>query len=146
MIIVGIDIAKRNHEATVIDESGKTLGRLSFANSNSGGEKLLSFIEQNNSDNDMVVFGMEATGHYWLSLYSFLIERDFTVYVINPIQSDGLRNLYIRKSKNDLKDSFIIAEIIRFGRFTDTQLADENTLALKQLCRYRLISWIRLLS
>jgi transposase len=94
----------------------------------------------------MVVFGMEATGHYWLSLYSFLIERDFTVYVINPIQSDGLRNLYIRKSKNDLKDSFIIAEIIRFGRFTDTQLADENTLALKQLCRYRLISWIRLLS
>lgn len=137
MIIVGIDIAKRNHEATVIDESGKTLGRLSFANSNSGAEKLLSFIEQNNSDNDMVVFGMEATGHYWLSLYSFLIERDFTVYVINPIQSDGLRNLYIRKSKNDLKDSFIIAEIIRFGRFTDTQLADENTLALKQLCRYR---------
>lgn len=146
MIIVGIDIAKRNHEATVIDESGNILGRLGFANSNSGGEKLLSFIAQNNSDNDMVVFGMEATGHYWLSLYSFLIERDFTVYVINPIQSDGLRNLYIRKSKNDLKDSFIIAEIIRFGRFTDTQLADENTLALKQLCRYRLISWIRLLS
>lgn len=137
MIIVGIDIAKRNHEATIINESGDILGRLSFANSSSGGEKLLSFIEQNNSDNDMVVFGMEATGHYWLSLYSFLIERDFTVYVINPIQSDGLRNLYIRKSKNDSRDSFIIAEIIRIGRFTDTQLADENTLALKQLCRYR---------
>lgn len=137
MIIVGIDIAKRNHEATIINESGDILGRLSFANSSSGGEKLLSFIEQNNSDNNMVVFGMEATGHYWLSLYSFLIERDFTVYVINPIQSDGLRNLYIRKSKNDSRDSFIIAEIIRIGRFTDTQLADENTLALKQLCRYR---------
>lgn len=137
MIIVGIDIAKRNHEATIIDEYGKILGRVGFTNSNSGGDKLLGFIVQNNPNNDTVVFGMEATGHYWLALYSFLVEKDFTVYVINPIQSDSLRNLFIRKSKNDARDSFVIAEIIRIGRFTNTQLANENTLALKQLCRYR---------
>lgn len=36
-----------------------------------------------------LVIGMEATGHYWLSLYSFLYEKDFKIYVINPIQTDG---------------------------------------------------------
>ena len=50
------------------------------------------------------------------------------MHVINPIQSDSLRNLYIRQTKNDSKDSFIIAEVIRFGRFTTTNLSDENIL------------------
>ena len=136
-MIIGIDIAKRNHEATAIDDAGQILGRITFANSNAGAAKLLDFIARLKSEDEKVVFGMEATGHYWLAIYSYLVERDFDVCVINPIQSDSLRNLFIRKTKNDQRDSFIIAEIIRFGRYTETQLSDENTLALRQLCRYR---------
>jgi transposase len=136
-LIIGIDIAKRNHEATAIDDAGQILGRITFANSNAGAAKLLDFIARLKSEDEKVVFGMEATGHYWLAIYSYLVERDFDVFVINPIQSDSLRNLFIRKTKNDQRDSFIIAEIIRFGRYTETQLSDENTLALRQLCRYR---------
>ena len=94
-------------------------------------------VTKNIGDND-VVFGLEATGHYWLSLYSFLLEKGYVINVINPIQSDSFRNLYIRQTKNDTKDSFIIAEVIRFGRFTTTQLADEKILSLRQLCRFRL--------
>ena len=81
---------------------------------------------------------MEATGHYWVSLYSYLIDLGFTVYVINPIQSDAFRKMYIRQTKNDSKDSFIIAQIMRFGEFSTTSLADEDILALRQLSRYRL--------
>lgn len=62
--------------------------------------------------------------------------KGYTVYVINPIQSDSLRSMYIRQTKNDSKDSFLIAEVIRFGQFTTTTLADENLLAMRQLCRY----------
>lgn len=80
---------------------------------------------------------MEATGHYWLSLYSYLLELGFTVYVINPIQSDAFRKMYIRQTKNDSKDSFIIAQIMRFGEFSTTSLADEDIIALRQLFRYR---------
>lgn len=87
--------------------------------------------------NEPVVFGMETTGHYWYSIYSFLKSKDFTVYVINPIQSNSIRSLFIRQTKNDSKDSFLIAEVIRFGQFTTTSLADENLLAMRQLCRYR---------
>nr|WP_243122416.1 IS110 family transposase [Clostridium septicum] len=42
---------------------------------------------------------MEATGHYWLSLYSALIDFGFNVVVINPIQSDAFRKMYIRQTK-----------------------------------------------
>lgn len=57
--------------------------------------------------------------------------------VENPIQSNNIRSLFIHQTKNDSKDSFLIAEVIRFGQFTTTSLADENLLAMRQLCRYR---------
>jgi len=57
--------------------------------------------------------------------------------VINPIQSDSLRNLYIRVTKNDRKDSFLVAEVLRFGRFTETRLADEPMIQLRELSRMR---------
>lgn len=139
MIIVGIDIAKRVHSASIVHQSGEARGKaFSFPNTNEGVDKLLQQIKRNNSDNEEIVFGMEATGHYWLALYSRLLSEGYTVYVINPIQSDSLRNLFIRQTKNDLMDSFLIAEVIRFGRFSETALAEPDMFALRQLCRYRL--------
>ncbi|MDS0525927.1 IS110 family transposase [Clostridium sp. SHJSY1] len=138
MYIVGIDIGKNNHETTIIDETGVIIAKsLRFSNSHNGANKLIEYITKNIGDSK-VTFGLEATGHYWLSLYSFLLEKNYTINVINPIQSDSFRNLYIHQTKNDTKDSFIIAEVIRFGRFTTTQLADDKLLSLRQLCRYRL--------
>ena len=137
MYIVGIDIGKNHHEASIIDENGTLIGRpLRFSNSHKGADRLMEYIMKH-TENKSFLFGMEATGHYWYSIYSFLKSQDFTVYVINPIQSDSLRKLYIRQTKNDSKDSFLIAEVIRFGQFTTTSLADENLLAMRQLCRYR---------
>lgn len=96
----------------------------------------MSFIF-NNIGNSPCVFGMEATGHYWYPIYSFLKAKGYTIYVINPNQSDSLRKMYIRQTKNDSIDSFLIAEVIRFGQFGTTSMADENILAMRQLCRYR---------
>lgn len=139
MLIVGIDIAKRKHEATIINSSGDIIGKsFAFDNSTAGATFLLEKINTMNTNNEPIAFGMEATGHYWLALYSRLLDDGFTVHVINPIQSDALRNLYIRKTKNDSKDSFIVAETIRFGRFSETVLADSDLLALRQLCRFRM--------
>ncbi|WP_279222194.1 IS110 family transposase [Clostridium septicum] len=42
---------------------------------------------------------MEATGHYWLSLYSALIDFGFNVVVINPIQSDAFRKCTLDRLK-----------------------------------------------
>ena len=134
MLHIGIDIGKHNHQATFLDESGKELCKsVKFSNSNDGVNKLLSKI----SNLKEAIFGLEATGHYWLPLYCNLVSKGLKVLVLNPIQSDSLRNLYIRKTKTDKKDSFIIAEILRIGRFPQTQLADEQVLKLQTLSRLR---------
>ncbi|MDT8900431.1 IS110 family transposase [Anaeroselena agilis] len=138
MLICGVDIGKNHHEASIIDQDGRLLAKsLRFANSTPGAQSLLSYIESHNRNREVVVIGMEATGHYWLSLYCFLFDAGFQVNVINPIQSDAVRNLFLRKTKNDAKDSFLIAETIRIGRFSNTSLADEDMLSLRQLCRHR---------
>jgi transposase len=135
-LFVGIDIAKYKHQAAFIDAGGaKIASDLSFENTSEGFD-LLSLV-LNGFDKDQTVIGLEATGHYWLALYSFLADNGWTVKVINPIQSDALRNMYIRKTKTDRLDSFIIAEVLRFGRYTETILADEKLTQLKELSRCR---------
>lgn len=137
MYIVGIDIGKNHHEASIVSPEGKQIGRsLRFATTHKGADSLMSFIFKN-IGNSPCVFGMKATGHYWYPIYSFLKAKGYTIYVINPIQSDSLRKMYIRQTKNDSIDSFLIAEVIRFGQFGTTSMADENILAMRQLCRYR---------
>ena len=137
MYIIGIDIGKNHHEASIVSPEGKQIGHsLRFATTHKGADSLMSFIF-NNIGNSSCIFGMEATGHYWYPIYSFLKASGYTIYVINPIQSDSLRKMYIRQTKNDSIDSFLIAEVIRFGQFTTTSMADENILAMRQLCRYR---------
>ena len=137
MYIVGIDIGKNHHEASIVSPEGKQIGRsLRFATTHKGADSLMSFIFKN-IGNSPCVFGMEATGHYWYPIYSFLKAKGYTIYVITPIQSDSLRKMYIRQTKNDSIDSFLIAKVIRFGQFGTTSMADENILAMRQLCRYR---------
>lgn len=137
MYIVGIDIGKRHHEATVIDSLGNVQGKsLRFVNSHTGFCKLLELVRKI-AGAEEAVFGMEATGHYWLALYTHLRQEGYTVHVINAVQSDALRGMYIRQAKNDSRDSFIIAEVIRFGRFCETSVAPSDLHALRELCRHR---------
>lgn len=138
MFFVGIDIAKNSHEAAVIDESGNVVVKpFKFANSLDGFEKFLASVQGISADLSVFEFGMEATGHYWLNLYTKLTDYNVVVHVINPVQSDALRGLYIRKTKNDAKDAFIIAELIRFGKYSQTTLSDPDLLSLRELTRQR---------
>lgn len=138
MLYLGIDVGKRNHVASLIDENAKVLFKaFSFSNTTDGANGLLEKLSVH-TDKNNVEIGMEATGHYWLSIYSFLIEKDFTVHVVNPIQTDGWRKgTEIRKRKTDIIDSILIADLIRYGDFNETSLSDEEMLSLRNLSRFR---------
>ena len=139
MYYCGIDIAKYKHEATIIDADGTALlDSITFSNSKEGCERLPALFERLNISRTDLLIGMEATGHYWLSVHGYLLEQNFEVKVINPIQSEAFRKMYIRQTKNDSKDSFIIAQIMRFGQFSTTTLSEEVIVAMRQLSRYRL--------
>lgn len=139
MLYLGIDIAKNNHVASLMNEDGKTLFKaFSFTNTSDGGEALLSKLESFSRNTSDFVIGMEATGHYWLALYSFLFDNEFTIHVINPIQTDGWRKgTEIRKRKTDIIDSLLIADLIRYGSFVETSLSNEDMFSLRNLTRFR---------
>lgn len=139
MLYLGIDIGKRNHVASVMDGEGKILLKgFSFQNNTYGAEKLLERLTQFSPSPIDFIVGMEATGHYWLAIFSFLEANHFLIHVINPIQTDGWRKgTEIRKRKNDIIDSVLIADLIRYGSFVETTLSDENIFSLRQLSRYR---------
>ena len=139
MFYVGIDIGKRNHVASMMDNGKNAVFKaFSFTNTTEGGESLVAQIERFAPEKSEVSVGMEATGHYWLSLYSFLLARGYLIHVINPIQTDGWRKgVEIRKRKTDDIDSLLIADLIRYGDFVETRLADEAIQSLRTLTRFR---------
>lgn len=139
MFYLGIDIGKNTHVASVMDASGKTvLKAFSFSNSIVGAQALLQRLNDSNIFPTVTKVGLEATGHYWLSVYSFLVEQGFSLHVINPIQTDSWRKgTHIRKHKTDIIDSLLIADLIRYGNFMETSFSSQDLIALRNLSRFR---------
>ena len=138
MFIVGIDIAKHTHQASVMNPDGSLIGKsIKISNTSLGFEAFIAKLKDIDPDLSHFEFGMESTGHYWLNLYTHLSDLGCIVHVINPVQSDALRGLYIRQTKNDIKDSAIIADVIRIGRYCETTVSDDKMLALRDLTRQR---------
>ena len=139
MLYLGIDIGKNNHVASMLNENGKPVFRaFTFPNTTEGAISLLEKLKSCQANAETVEIGMEATGHYWLALYSFLVEHHFVIHVVNPIQTDGWRKgAEIRKRKTDIIDSVLIADLIRYGSFVETSLANEDVMSLRNLSRFR---------
>ena len=93
MFYLGIDIAKVNHVASLIGEDGSVVVKaIKFTNSNEGLQKLIDSISE--YDQSQIYCAMEATGTYWLSLFSALTDKDFNVSVFNPYQIKSFRGAY----------------------------------------------------
>ena len=135
MFYLGIDIGKSFHVASLIDDKKNVIFKgFQFKNTTGDANLLLQKI----TPYQEIEIGMEATGHYWLALYSFLVKNNYVVHVVNPIQTDSWRHsTKIRPHKTDKIDSLIIADFIRYGEFSETSLASEEILEIRNLSRFR---------
>src|SRR5699024_12541671 len=139
MFFIGIDIGKRHHEAGLINDKGDHVGNtIRFANSKDGSQKLLQFINQYKLTPDNSVVGLEATGHYWLSVFSFPHKLGFKTTVFNPLQSHALRQFYIRKTKTDVRDAYLIVQVIRIDSPDATRYLRDVLLEITPLARLRI--------
>ena len=140
MFNVGSDIAKRGQVAAVVDANGKLLvASLRFSNTADGFAKLLTRLEKAGVTGEAALVGMEATGHYWLALFDFLCSQGYKVAVINPIQTSAFRKVEtVRKVKTDAVDAVLIADLVRFKAFEPSAMADEATVGIRDLARFRM--------
>jgi len=135
VIAVGIDIAKRTHEACFMGQDGRQLGKgRRFHNNRRGVRALLDDLQQLP---EPVTIGLEATGHYWLAVHDELVRAGHTVQVLNPLQTHAYRKTTIRKLKTDRQDAWLIADVVRIGRGRAAYVPDETILQLRELTRFR---------
>jgi len=133
MYYLGIDIAKNNHVASLIDSSGNVaIKTIKFTNDSAGYQKLVVNILNVASAKDEVMVAMEATGHYWLSLFSALVDDGFDVSVYNPFQIKSFRGAFHnRNQKTDVIDAIIIANYIRTFGSSTTHIPSDSVMSLK---------------
>ncbi len=89
MFYCGMDVAKRKHAVAILDEKGLAHKPVfEVENTQAGLTFLVDTLKQVDGE---VMVGLEATGHYWLSLYDVLTQNNFPVAVINPLQISAYR-------------------------------------------------------
>ncbi len=135
MYYCGIDVAKRKHSAMVLNEKAETQQQnFTFKNDRDGFDKLLSLLKPFSGE---LIAALEATGHYWLSLYECLSTANYPVVVLNPLQVHAYQRSGIRKRKNDRIDSFWIADYARVSNQEATVKQAPELMQLRDLTRFR---------
>ena len=61
---------------------------------------------------DSFTRGFESLVPYGNSLVKFLVNKFYKVCVINPIQTSTMRKNFLRKTKTDIVDTYIIIKIL----------------------------------
>ena len=136
--VAGIDVGKRFSEMAILSPLNEVYARIrinhdSYTNFVRAFD-LLKKTEKEFAVKPVVV--LESTGHYHKILFHSLTKVGYAVHVINPIQSDSIKNIGVRKVKNDKVDARKIALLYRFEQLKTTKIPDEDVDCLRSLCRH----------
>lgn len=140
-LVVGIDIAQQSHVARAVNFRGILLGTpLHFSNDDAGFNQLLQWMKNLQETHQLseAIIGMEPTGHYWLSLASWLKDRNLEVVLVNPhLVKKNKENRDNTPSKSDVKDAFVIADMVKNGYYTFIKESSEVFMEMRVLMANR---------
>lgn len=135
--IAGIDVGKLFSEMAVLSPNNTVIARMKIYHDASANidkaVEMLRKVEKDFAIRPTVV--MESTGHYHKILFYSLCKAGYDVCVINPLQTDSIKNLGIRKVKNDKVDARKVALLYRFQELRTTNVPNEELECLRSLCR-----------
>ena len=91
MLILGVDIAKLNHVASLVDSNSNEIifSNFKFQNNFNGFSSLKLELEKFNIDEVFIL--LESTGHYGENFTAFFHNLGFKLGIINPLQTASLR-------------------------------------------------------
>jgi transposase len=134
-IFVGVDLGLDSNTAVAITERAERLARFTFPNDRDGYDyfyrRLTALQEQNLAPG--VLVGMEPTNYFWKLLVTDLEPRHIPYRLINPYTVKKHREGdQLSCSKDDNRDAFTIADLLRTGKFTLTRLLHGDYAELRQ--------------
>jgi transposase len=123
---VGVDLGLEENTVVVIDERARKLIRFQFPQTADGHRYFLNKLEalQAKLFAPEVVVAMEPTNYFWKLLANTLeSEKKWTYHLVNSYTVKKHREgNQLDRSKDDLRDSFTIADLSRTGKYTETRL------------------------
>lgn len=124
-LFVGIDLGQDRNVAVVISEQARRVDRFSFPHDRSGyaffRHRLNGLVEDHQAPG--VLVGMEPSNYYWKLLGAELERCQIPYRLVNSYTVKKHREGdQLDRSKDDVRDAFTIAELLRTGKYTETQL------------------------
>lgn len=136
-LYVGVDLALDQNRAVVLTERAEQLARFSFPNQRDGYDyfyRRLTTLQQSYQA-PAVLVGMEPTNYYWKLLATDLEQHqpDYGYRLVNPYTVKKNREGdQLDRSKDDNRDAFTIADLLRTGKYTETRLLHGGYAELRQ--------------
>ena len=136
-LIVGIDIAKKVHVATLMNSKGQEIKKgLNIPNTRDGLLKLRALLEP--YDPKSVIISMEPTGHYYKSLAYHFKKQGYMITLINPYHTKLSKEIGNNsRSKDDTKDSRLIARLTYEAKFSKAILQESMYAEVRKLSLLR---------
>jgi transposase len=147
-LFVGVDLSLDDSVAVVLDGRAKQLDRFRFPNDADGYcyfHRRLTAVQER-QEAPAVLVGMEPTNYFWKLLASDFERHQVPYRMVNPYTVKKHREgSQLSRSKNDYRDAFTIGDLLRTGKFTETQLLHGDYAELRQyvVLRDRIVGDIR---
>ena len=123
-LLVGVDLALDKNVATVINEQAQCLARFTFPNTRLGYDYHMSRLKELKRKHQApaVLVGMEPTNYFWKLLAADLERHQVPYRLVNAYTVKKHREGdQLDRAKDDPRDAFTIADLLRTGKFTETQ-------------------------
>lgn len=137
MYLVGIDIAKYNHQCSIATGAGEVINEFSFDNNISGFNELLKALKSLNEAKEIKI-GLEATGHYANTLKQFLSTKGYSFIEFNPyLAKQFFKSTTVRKTKTDKIDARLLSSMLASVNYKALHTKSYHINELKALTRAR---------
>lgn len=134
--VAGVDISKNFSDMCIIAPDNAVFQRVKIHHDLTSMQRsLLVLRDAESTFGNKPVIVMESTSHYHRLLWQFMSEAGYEVIVINPLQSGGMKNIHVRKVKNDKIDAYKIATLYRLKMLRPSNMPIQAIGDLRALSR-----------
>lgn len=134
--VAGVDVSKHFSDMCILTPANEVFNRVKIYHDPTSMDRALGFLqcaEQQFAAKPVIV--MESTSHYHLLLFQFFSDAGYEVIVVNPLQSNALKNISVRKIKTDKVDAYRLALLYRMNVLRRSQIPTDMLRSLRMLCR-----------
>jgi len=120
-----VDLALESNVIVVLDEKARQCDRFRFPQDIDGykymHERLKKVCQKQGAS--QVVIAMEPTNYFWKLMANWLEQNQVDYHLVNAYTVNKHREGdQIDRSKDDPRDAFVIGDLSRTGKYTETQL------------------------